>query len=589
MTDTEPQTIRLRRSELAVPAANERFVQKAAESEADLIFLDLEDATAPEMKVGARDAAVEALNGLDWGNKLRTVRVNDHATEWAVHDVVSIVEGAGENLDLIILPKVKQARDLWFFETMLDSLEQALGLERKIGLEALIEEAEGLANVEQIAMSSDRLEALILGFGDLSASMGMRYGHELDKDYRYPGDLWHAHRVRMFAACRAAGIDAIDGPFANFNNDKRYSMEATWAAALGAVGKWCIHPNQIALANEVFAPSPREIEQAQKMVDLYNESLESGAGAGGKGRHPGRCGHAAVVPAGSGSGEVDGKVVARASVWGTSQECLWSLGRAVRKAREMSRFEGRAVVVTGAGSGFGRAISHRFAAEGARVLVSDIHQENGDAVTAEIHGAGGEAVFSRADVSKAAEVEAMIETAVSSFGQIDVLVNNAGYSHMSKVLWKVTEEEYDGVFAVNAKGTFLGCKYAIPHMLGSGGGVIINTASIGAVAPRPGVTPYNATKGAVMTMTRGLAMELANKGIRVNAVNPVAADTDFMRGALGTDSLSDDARAALTSTIPIGRMTDPMDVAEAVLFLASDQAAFLTGVCLPVDGGRSIS
>ena len=157
------------------------------------------------------------------------------------------------------------------------------GLELRIGPEALIEEAEGLANVEAVATSSHRLEALILGFGDLSGSMGMRFGHELDKDYRYPGDMWSAHRVRMIAACRAAGIDAIDGPFGDFKNDKCYMKQATWAASLGAVGKWCIHPNQIPLANDVFAPSPREIKQAQKMVDLYNESVAQGAGAGGKG------------------------------------------------------------------------------------------------------------------------------------------------------------------------------------------------------------------------------------------------------------------------------------------------------------------
>ncbi len=171
----------------------------------------------------------------------------------------------------------------WPRRDLVPGFEQKLGRTRRIGLEALIEEAEGLANVEAIATSSPRLEALILGFGDLSGSIGMRFGHELDKDYRYPGEMWSAHRVRMIAACRADGIDAIDGPFGDFRNDKAYMKQATWAATLGAVGKWCIHPNQIPLANDVFAPSPREIEQAQKMVDLYNESVAKGAGAGGKG------------------------------------------------------------------------------------------------------------------------------------------------------------------------------------------------------------------------------------------------------------------------------------------------------------------
>ena len=149
------------------------------------------------------------------------------------------------------------------------------------------------ARASGVEFASPRLEALILGFGDLSGSMGMRFGHELDKDYRYPGDMWSAHRVRMIAACRAAGIDAIDGPFGDFKNDGAYMKQATYAATLGAVSKWCIHPNQIPLANDVFAPSPGEIKQAQKMVDLYNESVAKGAGASGKGGAVGGCGYVA--------------------------------------------------------------------------------------------------------------------------------------------------------------------------------------------------------------------------------------------------------------------------------------------------------
>lgn len=275
--------IRLRRSELAVPAANERMVEKSAQSDADLVFLDLEDATAPAKKVGARKTAVDALNGLDWGNKVRAVRVNDHDTQWAVDDVVAVVEGAGRKLDVLILPKVKAPRDVWFFETLLSGLEKNLRLEKPIALEVLIEEAEGLARVEEIATCSPRLEALILGFGDLAASMGMRFGHELDKSLRYPGDIWHAHRVRLIAACRAAGVDAIDGPFGNYKDDDGYRKQATYATSLGAVGKWCIHPSQIPLANDVFAPSEREIANAQKMVDAYNASIEGGEGAGGAG------------------------------------------------------------------------------------------------------------------------------------------------------------------------------------------------------------------------------------------------------------------------------------------------------------------
>jgi citrate lyase subunit beta / citryl-CoA lyase len=274
---------RLRRSELAVPAANERMVEKSTRTDADLVFLDLEDATAPEKKPAARRIVVEALNGLDWGGKVRAVRVNDHTTRWAVDDIVEVMEGAGQNVDVFILPKVKQPRDVWFFETLVAGLERRMDLKRQIRFEVLIEEAEGLGNVEAIAKASPRLEALILGFGDLAASMGMRFDHELDPSLRYPGDLWHAHRVRLIAACRAAGIDAIDGPFGDYNDDDGYRRDATYATTLGAVGKWCIHPSQIATANDVFAPSPEEISRAQRMVDAYNVALKTGQGAGGTG------------------------------------------------------------------------------------------------------------------------------------------------------------------------------------------------------------------------------------------------------------------------------------------------------------------
>jgi len=254
----------------------------------------------------------------------------------------------------------------------------------------------------------------------------------------------------------------------------------------------------------------------------------------------------------------------------------------------VQRFEGRSVVVTGAGSGFGEAIAKRFAGEGAAVVVADIDRARADRVAAQIVAQHGRAVATDTDVSKADAVRAMIDLAVATFGGVDVLVNNAGFTHRSGPAWELDEADYDRVFATNTKGVWLGCKYAVPVMRAKGG-VIVNTASIGAVAPRPGVTVYNATKGAVVTLTRGLAVELARFNIRVNAVNPVAADTPFMRGALGGDTLPDANRAALISGIPLRRLTEPSDVAAAVTFLASDDAAFLTGVCLPVDGGRSIS
>ena len=254
-----------------------------------------------------------------------------------------------------------------------------------------------------------------------------------------------------------------------------------------------------------------------------------------------------------------------------------------------NRFDGKAVVVTGAAGGFGEAIATRFAAEGASVVVADIDTEGGERVTTAIGDAGGRAVFVRTDVSSSDDVRDMIGKAVSEYGGLDVLVNNAGFCHRNVAITKLPEEEYDRVFAVNTKSVYLGAVHGIPALRARGGGAIVSIASIGAVAPRPGVTVYNATKGAVITMTRGLAVEVAKFNIRVNAVNPVAADTNFMQGALGVHPLPEPVREQLVAGIPLGRLTEPRDVAASVLFLASDEAEFLTGVCLDVDGGRSIS
>ena len=252
-----------------------------------------------------------------------------------------------------------------------------------------------------------------------------------------------------------------------------------------------------------------------------------------------------------------------------------------------ARFVDRVVVVTGAGGGFGEAITRAFASEGAAVVVADINAANGERVAGEIAETGGKALFVETDVSQSAAMKNLMDRGAEAFDGLDILINNAGFTHPMGPMAELPEDDYDRVFATNTKSVYLSVVHGVPRLRERGGGVIINTASIGAVAPRPNVTAYNATKGAVLTMTRGLAAELAPH-IRVNAVNPVAADTDFMRPIYGTDRLPEKARKALTRGIPMGRLAEPVDVANAVLFLASNDARFLTGVCLDVDGGRSI-
>jgi citrate lyase subunit beta/citryl-CoA lyase len=258
------------------------MIMRAADSDADLVFLDLEDAVAPAFKERARENVAAALVDLDWGRKLRAVRINSVDTVWAHDDIIDVVTRAGARLDIIIIPKVKAPRDIWFVETLLAQLEAKLHLERRIGLEVLIEETEALARVEEIAAASPRLEALILGVGDLSASQGIRMGHISDPSTRYPGDMWHYARNRMIVAARANGLDAIDGPFPNYRDADGYRRDASWASTLGCAGKWCIHPSQIEIANDVFAPTEKEIELAKRMCDAYDAAQRGGDGAAGE-------------------------------------------------------------------------------------------------------------------------------------------------------------------------------------------------------------------------------------------------------------------------------------------------------------------
>lgn len=271
--------MRLRRSELSTPASNERMLEKAAASSADLVFLDLEDSVAPNEKVAARAKAVQALKTLDWGKKTRAVRINDLETEYAYQDIISIVEEAGEYLDIIIIPKVKAARDVWWVDVLLTQIEKRLQRTKRIGLEVLIEEVEAMIHVEEIARSSPRLEALIFGPGDYSASQGVDAKYIGNDLATYPGDLWHYARNKVVIAARAAGIDAIDGPYLDFKNAQGYRRECTRSKVLGIVGKWAIHPDQITIANQVFSLSQEEVDRARKLDAVYREAQEKGLGA----------------------------------------------------------------------------------------------------------------------------------------------------------------------------------------------------------------------------------------------------------------------------------------------------------------------
>jgi citrate lyase subunit beta / citryl-CoA lyase len=271
-------TLRLRRSELSTPGSSERMMAKAAASPADLVFLDLEDSVAPSEKPAAREKVIEALTGLDWGRKTRAIRINSVETPYAHEDIIAVVEGARESLDLIIIPKVKTGRDVWWVDVLLTQLEAKLKMAKRIALEVLIEEAEALEKAPRIARSSSRLEALIFGPGDLSASLGMRI-ESIGAMGGYSGDLWHYARTRIIAAARAAGIEAVDGPYANFSNAEGYRRECQRSALLGAVGKWAIHPSQIEIANEVYSPAHEEVERARKVTAAYDEALKKGLGA----------------------------------------------------------------------------------------------------------------------------------------------------------------------------------------------------------------------------------------------------------------------------------------------------------------------
>lgn len=272
---------RLQRSELAVPGSNTSFIEKAANSAADFVFLDLEDAVAPADKEQARRNVIEALRDIDWAAKGKTVsvRINGLDTHYMYRDVIDVMEQAGDRVHTILVPKVGVPADLYCVETLINQVEGAKGYPNKVGIEALIETALGMANVEAIASAPGRLEALHFGVADYAASNRARTVSIGGLNPDYPGDQWHFALSRMIVACRAYGLRPIDGPFGDFSDPDGYRAGARRAAALGAEGKWAIHPSQIELANEVFSPPKAELDRAQRIVEALAEAAARGKGA----------------------------------------------------------------------------------------------------------------------------------------------------------------------------------------------------------------------------------------------------------------------------------------------------------------------
>lgn len=290
----EQAPARLNRSELAVPGSQPQMFQKAAESDADVIFLDMEDAVAPDEKPQARKNIIKALNEMDWGNKTMSIRINGLDTHYMYRDVVDVVEQAGGRLDLIMIPKVGTAADVYAIDMLVTQIEDAKGFKKRIGFEHIIETALGMQNINEIAAASKRNESLHFGVADYAASTRARttviggvnehYSVLTDADAAgarevHWGDMWHYALSRMVVAARANGLRPVDGPFGDFSDPAGYKAAAYRAAVLGCEGKWAIHPSQIALANEVMSPSASEVERAQRILDAMAKAESEGKGA----------------------------------------------------------------------------------------------------------------------------------------------------------------------------------------------------------------------------------------------------------------------------------------------------------------------
>jgi malyl-CoA/(S)-citramalyl-CoA lyase len=292
-TSIEPAVSRLHRSELAVPGSSTALFEKAAKSAADIVFLDVEDAVAPDDKAQARKNIVQALNEIEWGSKTMMVRINGLDTHYMYRDVVDIVE-ACPRLDMILIPKAGVAADVYAVDMLVTQIETAMHRSKRIGFEVLIETALGMANVEAIAQSSKRLEAMSFGVADYAASTRARTtviggvnrdsGVLTDRDTEgkreyFWSDPWHAAQTRMLVACRAYGLRPIDGPFGDFGDPDGFRAAANRVAVLGYEGKWAIHPSQIGLCNEVFTPAAAEVAKARRIMEAMAQAAKEGRGA----------------------------------------------------------------------------------------------------------------------------------------------------------------------------------------------------------------------------------------------------------------------------------------------------------------------
>jgi malyl-CoA/(S)-citramalyl-CoA lyase len=293
-TRIEPRTIRLNRSEQAVPGSSSRFIEHAARGNADIVFLDLEDAVAPDQKERARKQVIEALHDLDWVGKTVSVRINGLDTPFMYRDVVDVVEQAGDKLDLIMIPKVGTAADVYAVDALVTGIEAAKRHQNRIGFELIIETALGMQNLHEIAAVSSRVESLHFGVADYAASIQARtvnigganpsYHVLTDPDEQgnrdtHWGDMWHFAIARLVMVARANGLRPVDGPFGDISDVNGFVAQSRRSAALGCEGKWAIHPSQVGVANELFGPSPAEIDKAQGILRAMAEAHREGRGA----------------------------------------------------------------------------------------------------------------------------------------------------------------------------------------------------------------------------------------------------------------------------------------------------------------------